>query len=384
MKIMFFIQDLGFGGVLRQVSELVTSLGRKGHDISLVAMYPIDSNWQQLWNADSVNISTLFSRKPYTELPGPITIIKAVSRLRHIIMKEQTEILYSFAGNAAMLVSSLTVGTLSETKLIWGIRGSGNPLKLLSNDIKYKASLYILKCISPFVPLVIANSDAGLSFRQGIGHNFVKHLVIHNGFDTEKFKPDTGARNRLRQELGVSKKEILIGIAGRVVPDKGFHLFLKAAALILIERKGVRFVCVGDGDEAYKKRMALLSKDLGLDDRVIWTGFKEDMNSVFNALDILCSSSYGEGFPNVVGEAMACGVPCVVTDVGGSAKIVGDLGIVVPPGDTKMLAEGLLAMIERLPEIKPTRIRTRIVENFTPERMAEETETALRELLRGK
>lgn len=382
MKIMFFIQDLGFGGVLRQVSELVANLNRRGHDISVIAMYPIDSDWEHMWNTDSANIRALFSRKPYKDLPGPITIIKAVSRLRHIIMKEQTEILYSFAGNAAMLVSWLTVSTLSGTKLVWGIQGSG--YKLRSNDIKHKTSLYVLKWISPFVPLVILNSDTGLSSRRSMGHNFVKHIIINNGFDTEKFKPDPEARDRLRQELGVSKKEILIGIVGRIVPDKGFHIFLKAAALVLIERTDVRFVCVGDGDENYKSDLQNLSRELALTSYLIWAGFRSDMTSVFNSMDIFCSSSYAESFPKVVGEAMACGVPCVVTDAGDTAVIVGDMGIVVPRNEPEMLAKGLLAMIERLPEIEPTRIRTRIVENFTLEKMVDKTEIALREVLNDR
>jgi glycosyltransferase involved in cell wall biosynthesis len=141
---------------------------------------------------------------------------------------------------------------------------------------------------------------------------------------------------------------------------------------------------VGDGEEAYKKSLELSSRELGLSDRLIWAGFKKDMCSVFNALDVLCSASYGEGCPNVVGEAMACGVPCVVTNVGASAEIVGDLGIVVPSGDPKMLADGLLAMIERLPEIEPERLRSRIVENFSIEIMVDKTEKALENLFRGK
>lgn len=384
MKIMFFIQDLGFGGVLRQLSLLAANLERRGHGVSVVAMYPKDGNWRQLWNVDSIDIGTLFSRKPYRNLPDPITMLIAISRLRRFLKSERTEVLYSFGGNAAMLVSWFAVRTLPGTKLVWGIRGSGRLYKLNSSDIKYKSSLEVLKWISPFVPMVIANSDAGLSFRQGMGYNFTKHVVINNGFDSGNFRPDAGARSRQRQEWGVSEKEVLIGIAGRIVDAKGYHVFLHAAAGIFKKRPDVRFVCVGDGEESYKRSMERLSKELGISDRLKWAGFKKDMSSVFNALDILCSASFGEGFPNVVGEAMACGVPCVVTNVGASAEIVGDLGIVVPSGDPKMLADGLLAMMERLPEIEPARLRSRVVENFSIEIMVDETEKALKNLLRGK
>lgn len=383
MRITFFIQDLGIGGVIRQVSLLAGNLERRGHGVSVIAMYPKDGNWRRSWNVDSIDIGTLFSQKPFRNLPGPITMLMAVSRLRRFLKNERAEVLYSFSGNAAMLVSWFAVRTLPGTKLVWGIRGSGALLRLRSENIKHKAAFRIQQWVSPSVPLVVANSEAGLCARQNMGYKFVKYLVIHNGIDTEKFKPDAEARIELRREWGVSEGEILIGIAGRVVQAKGFRLFMEAASAIAKERKNLRFVCVGEGDEAYRKRMELLSGDLGIYDRVIWAGFKEDMNAVFNALDILCSASYGEGFPNVVGEAMACGLPCVVTDVGASAEVVGDLGVVVPPGDSKMLARGLENMLNRLPDLDPGEIRRRIVENFSVERMVDRTEAALGELLAG-
>ncbi len=385
MKIMFFIQDLGFGGVLRQVSQLASTLDRRGHDVSVVAMYTKDGNWEHLWNADSVSIRTLFPRKPYMHIPGPVTLIKAVSRLKDILGKEETEIVYTFVGNAALFVSLAAVSTISgKTKLVWGIRGSGSKFKQFSDDIRYKILLYAQKCVSPYVPLVISNSDEGLSFRLDTGHKFIKQIVIYNGIDTEKFKPDSEARNRLRLDWGISKAEILIGTAGRIVYAKGFHLFLQAASIIIKERPDVRFVCIGDGEEPYKRSMELLGNELGISDRLIWSGFKKDMNSALNTLDIFCSSSYGEGFPNVVGEAMACGVPCVVTDVGASAKIVGDLGIVVPSGDARMLAEGLREALNRLADFDSRQLRRRVVDNFSVEKMVDRTEMALREVLNDR
>ena len=347
-------------------------------------MYPTDVDWGHLWGAGSINIKPLFSSKPYSDIPGPITLVKSTSRLREIMRREEPEILYSFGGHATRFISWFAVSTIPGIKLVWGVRGSGNRFHLLNNDIKYKIRYYLEKRISAFIPMVIYNSDASFSFRDRKGHNYKKQLVIKNGFDTEKFKPDSEARNRMRREWRVSEREKLIGIAGRVIPAKGFHIFLKAAAFVLKERTDVRFVCVGDGDENYKMDLENLSRELQLTSHLIWAGFRSDMTSVFSSLDIFCSSSYAEGGPNVIGEAMACGVPCVVTDVGDSAKIVGDMGIVAPHNEPEMLAKGLLAMIERLPEIDPARIRARIVEDFTIERMVDETEKALQELLKGE
>jgi glycosyltransferase involved in cell wall biosynthesis len=224
---------------------------------------------------------------------------------------------------------------------------------------------------------LIANSEAGLIRRNTSGYRGSKHLVINNGFDTDEFKPDSQARIRLRSEWKI-KNEALIGIVGRLFVAKGHRIFLETAALLRKERTDVRFVIVGDGPD--KREFELLSQELGLTERLIWAGARQDMAAVYNALDILCSSSYSEGFPNVIGEAMACGVPCVVTDVGDSAKIVGDEGIVVPAGDPQLLAKALKTMLSKLNDTKPLEIRGRIVRYFSVKTMVDSTENALNEI----
>jgi len=367
---------------MRQLSHLVRNLDLRGHTISVVAMYPTDVNWKELWEAESINIETLFPSKPYKDIPGPLTSMKLISRLRGILKREDPDILYNFGGHVTRLISWLTVRTMPGIKIVWGVRGSGNLFYLGKNDIKYKIRYYLENQVSAYVPLVIYNSDASYAFRNKKGHSYKNQLVINNGFNTEKFKPDAEARSRTRREWGVSETKKLIGIAGRFVPAKGFHIFLKAAASVLKERTDVRFVCVGTGGRNYTMDLENLSSELILTNHIIWAGYKSDMTSVYNSFDIYCSSSYAEGFPNSIGEAMACGVPCVVTDVGDSARLVGDTGTVVPHDDPEMLAKGLLAMIERLPQIDSETTRARILENFTIERMVDQTEMALQELLK--
>jgi glycosyltransferase involved in cell wall biosynthesis len=145
----------------------------------------------------------------------------------------------------------------------------------------------------------------------------------------------------------VKADELVIGTVGRIDPMKDQLTFLRAGA-ILRETLPVRFACVGmgSGDAAYEKRIRQTAHSLGLEDAMLWVSVHNNLTAVYNALDVLCSSSsYGEGFPNVVGEAMACGVPCVVTDVGDSANIVGDGGFVVPPNQPPALAEALRRLL---------------------------------------
>ena len=131
-------------------------------------------------------------------------------------------------------------------------------------------------------------------------------VVVHNGVDVKRFCPDAEAGKAVRREWEVKDDERLIGHVARMDPMKDHPAFLRAAGILAEERPAARFVCVGDGSEPRQRELRDLAKNLGLGDRLIWAGPRADIPAVFNALDILCSSSlYGEGFPNVLGEGMA-------------------------------------------------------------------------------
>ncbi len=200
---------------------------------------------------------------------------------------------------------------------------------------------------------------------------------IHNGINTEHFIPDRNAGASVRAEWGINKKTILIGLVARMDPMKDYLVFLKAAQIFVQRHKSVCFVCVGDGPMDYKEKLYSLSEESGLSDFIIWAGLRSDMPAVYSALDIVTStSSYGEGFSNVIAEAMACGVPCVVTDVGDSALIVGDTGLVVPIKDPEALANGWMNMLKRLENnacLSSKKTRERIVSNYSVELLIKKT-----------
>jgi len=381
MRILFFIQDLGAGGVLRQLDVLASELTDRGHTVSVAAMYTKSSDWTDIWNAGAPPFRTIFDYKTYANIPGPLTLLKAVSGLKRIIASERPDVLYSFAGNAAMLVSWLASLTPDATRLVWGIRGSGQPLKLKSGDLKYMASLRLLAWISRTVPLAIYNSEAGFTFRRSTGHRFRNERIIHNGIDTERFKPDSEARDSLRREWGIKDGEILIGAAGRIVPEKGLDHFIKAAAAIKKAGQRIRVVIAGGGDSEYKRRLDTICAGSGLGGGIVWAGARKDMGRFYSSLDLFCSPSRGEGFPNVVAEAMACGVPCVATDAGDSASIIDRFGIVVPTDNADELARGLIRALRRLPDFDPAELRSSIVSKYSTEKMTASTEAALSELL---
>jgi glycosyltransferase involved in cell wall biosynthesis len=261
-------------------------------------------------------------------------------------------------------------------KVVWGLRASNvdfaNYDRLAEWSFRFGASF------SRFPDLIIVNSWAGKQHHIAHGYCGDRMMVIPNGIDTEHYRPDREAGRHVRAEWGVAEDELLVGLVGRLDPMKDHTTFLRATALVTEERSDVRFVCAGDGPEQYRRELLALGESLGLGARLIWAGARSDMPAVYNAFDMAVSSSYGEGFPNAVGEAMACGVPCVVTDVGDSARIVGETGIVVPARSPEALAIGILRLLtspERCERGEAARLRIR--EMFSRERLLEATQAAL-------
>jgi glycosyltransferase involved in cell wall biosynthesis len=244
---------------------------------------------------------------------------------------------------------------------------------------------YRIECLlSKFADQIIVNSNAGMDYATAKGFPKEKMKVIQNGIDTNRFYPDSNSKRMFREEFGVKENEWLIGLIGRIDPMKDHLTFLKAASLLLKEQNNVKFICVGDGPSDYFQKLLLQCEHLNLTDHIIWAGKRDDMNQVYNAIDILTSTSLSEGFSNVIGEAMACGVPCVVTNVGDSAQIVGDLGRVAPPNNP-------IAIVDEWKEVIKTfdpndinmalRIRQRIVDHFSEQALIKKTSNVLVNLL---
>jgi glycosyltransferase involved in cell wall biosynthesis len=241
--------------------------------------------------------------------------------------------------------------------------------------------LYWIECrLSRLADVIIVNSHAGLEYAVNHGFPRGKMVVIHNGIDAQRFFPNQESRRRIREFLGIKDDEQVIGLVGRLDPMKGHETFLRAAAVLIGEQQGVRFICVGNGPEMYKRALIVLSEELGLGNKLIWLDTTDSPESIYNAFDIATSASYGEGFSNVIGEAMACGRPCVVTDVGDAKRIVGDTGYVVDPGNPSALVSAWQQALDAGAVEKTSRsqrARERVIEHFSLERLIEETARVL-------
>ncbi len=363
MKITFLIRALNLGGAQSQMVLLAQELQKRGHTVSVIAFY--DGIHKQALLAAGVTV--------YPLKRGRWDVVGFLWRLVKLVRHQSPDVLYGYLATCNLLSSFLRLVT-PKAKSVWGVRTAN--LKLEYYDWLARTLSFIEMKLSGLASLIIVNSHAGRRHLLQEGVSDKKIVVIPNGIDGERFYPDSQKRAQTRAAWKVADDEILIGIVGRIDPIKEHGVFLTAAHQFSQTYPKARFVCVGEGvNQAYQASLHKLSKDLKLQQRLIWTGAQYDMLGAYNALDILTNASSSEGFSNVIGEAMLCGVPCVVTDVGDSALIVGATGIVVPANNAAALLQGWMQCLQQNHANKP--IRQHIAEHFSVQELVERTDAAL-------
>jgi glycosyltransferase involved in cell wall biosynthesis len=267
---------------------------------------------------------------------------------------------------------------------VWGVRAS-------NVDYSYygKFSWLTFKlaaALSTFPRVVVANSDAGRRYHIANGYPADRFVTIPNGIDVARFRLSDDARRLKRAQWGVADTDIVVGIVARLDPIKRHDLLLEAADILSRRQSNVRLVSVGGGTAVQLDGLRSMADRLGIRDRVLWLGELDDVASVYPAFDIVCSCSTGEGFSNSIGEAMACGVPCIATDVGDARAIIGDTGVIVTSGDAVALADAIGRIAMMTPVQRAAlggRARLRIVREFGLDRMLERTAAMYRELVGG-
>jgi glycosyltransferase involved in cell wall biosynthesis len=263
-------------------------------------------------------------------------------------------------------------------KIVWGLRASN--MDMIKYDWLNRISHWLETRLSNCPNHIIVNSYAGFMHAKSKGYRIQKMTVVSNGIDTERFIPNEELRNKQRLHWKLASSDILLGFVGRWDPMKDHLNFLAAANLLLKDNPHCKFVCVGKGSPQYGAYLKnhQLTKKLG--DRLIWEENVEEVQKIYNAFDVLCQTSeFGEGFSNVIGEAMASGCPVVTTHVGDSALIVGDQGIVVSPRDPEAFANACMSMMAKNPD--RNLIRNRIVSNFGLEVLVNKTLDTFKKVL---
>jgi glycosyltransferase involved in cell wall biosynthesis len=308
--------------------------------------------------------------------------IPTLWRLVQTIRKLQPDLLqgWMYHGNLAAQIASFLLG--NSIPVLWSIHASINPT-ILANPAR-KALIQAGSTFSRFPAQILFVSKTSQQCHQKMGYYAEKCLAIPNGFDTELFSPTPGAKAMVRQELGLAPETIVIASFARYHPVKDHPNFLHAAAKIHQDYPDVHFLLAGENIDRSNDTLQQLIQSLKLTERVHLLGARQDVPTLMAGVDIVTSASASEAFPMIVGEAMSCGVHCVVTDVGDSSWIVGDTGRVVPPQDAPALAAAWAKSIELGSEGRAAlgdAARARIVEHFTLGRIVDRYESLYKSVL---
>lgn len=376
LRIAFLIDRLNHDGAARQLVVLAKALRAVGHSVVVIAFYD-DNPLEAELVRSGVAVRTLGKRSRWD-------IVPFLRRLASTVTQERPDVLHSYLGVPNLLAVGLKPW-FPPVKIVWAVRASDTRMQWYGWIPQILDGLAPL--LSRYPDLIVANSIAGRQHAVERGYPPEKVVVVSNGIDTARFGPCADARMHFRARWRIAPTDMLVGVVGRLDPIKDHATFLRAAGLLRTARGHVRFACVGDGPDDYVFHMRRLAASLGLRDRVVWVPNQTDMSEVYNGLDVLCSTSLSEGFPNVVAEAMACGVPCVVTDVGDSARVAGRYGIAIPPGDARALADGIRAVLDT-PDRERARTasarRSWIASEFSVDRLVRSSERALVSLIEDR
>ena len=325
---LFLIRSLDRGGAQRQIITLAKGLPKDRFAVTVITFYDGGALWSELQGAPGVRLLSLHKR-------GRWDTVAFLGRMWRTIKQERPQLIHGYEEFANLL--GLVAGYLLGARVIWGIRGSDRDFARY--DWAHHSLATLGAWYSRFADAIIANSHAGRGYHVVQGYADRRMVVIPNGIDTERFRPHPDAGRRVRHSWAIDEPTTLIGLVARLDPMKDHPTFLRAAALLAANYPDVYFVCIGDGPAHYAAALRQLADELALSSRLRWVGDQDEMPAIYSALDMATSSSaFGEGFSNALGEALACGIPVVATDVGDAAVIIRDARRIVPPRDPHALA----------------------------------------------
>jgi len=364
-----FIPALEMGGAERQLIELAKGIDKTKWNVLILTNFVNPTLSDELTNREGIRIVLL---KREHKFLYPFRLLGTLYREKPCILNA-----YLLGAQAyALFIRPFAPGV----KLVFSIRDA---IDYSTSHIGWERFFrLLLEKSTPLVDYYLFNSMAGRREKSFLPDS--KTQVIPNGIDTFRFSPDHAARSLLEKEAGIGAGAPLVGIVGNVSRYKGYDTLIRAARNVVDTIPETRFIAIGNIDTDLGREMAALVRDLGLAASFRFLGARRDVHRLLPGFDLLCSSSVTEGFSNAICEGMACGLPCVVTDVGDSAIIVGDTGIVVPPSDPDALATGIIRLLRTTPEdrlMMGDSARARIVEQFSIPRMVAATEKVFEQLV---
>ena len=336
MRIVHVITGLSLGGAEMALYRLLSAMDRERFHPAVVSLSgdgPVGARIKGL----AIPVHAIGLR------PG-ISMAAAVWRLARTLGRLRADLVqgWQYHGSLAAQFAQLALGL--RAPVLWNIR---HCVYDLAAEKRLTAAVVKLGArFSHRADRVIYVAQASALQHEALGYRADKRVILPNGFDTGRFAPCDDARIRLRHDLGLAPSTVLIGSIARYHPMKDHANFLRAASECARAHPDTHFVLAGDRVDPSNVALTGLVGSLGLAIRAHLLGRRDDAHRVLAGQDIATSASYSEAFPNVIGEAMACGVPCVATDVGDSARVVGETGRTVPARQPRALARAWADLID--------------------------------------
>lgn len=361
MKVLHVITDLQQGGAEAMLEKLI----RTSAALTPQVVHEVVS----LRSLGVVGPRLLAAGVPVTALGmgRPLASLRALGRLWGILRRQPTATVVQTWLYHADLFGGTLARLAGRRHVFWNLR-----VAFHRPDFRRGTYLVLKLCaaLSRLVPQRIVNcGPVVLASHVAEGYASERSVVIGNGFELDRLRVKPGTRERVRAALGVAEDALLIGTVARLHPQKDFPTLARGAAQLARQVPRARFLWVGAGVDSDPALAALLQR-LGLTDRFIRLGLRQDVPELLSALDVFCMASRSEGFPNALGEAMACALPCVSTDAGDAAFLLGARTWIVPVGSPPALADALERMAG-LPEDERRRLgvqnRARITAEFSVE-----------------
>lgn len=368
-KIIHIITGLGTGGAEMVLYRLLQACDRTVYEPSVITLIGEEAILSTQIAALDIPVYSLGLAQGNVATTGILHLIRLLRKIRPAIIQG-----WMYHGNFA---AQMAQTALPGTHVIWGVHHS---LYNLSYEKPLTAAIVrVSAALSRLPAQIVYVSHTSQRQHRALGFYAGRDCVIPNGFDTTAFTPSHEARIKVRSELGLPMDTLLIGNIGRYHPQKDHANFLRSAALLNVTHPDIHFLLAGPGVHRQNDTLHQLIMTLGLKTRVHLLGERHDAPNLMASLDILTSSSaYGESLSLVVGEAMACGIPCVVTDLGDNQRMLGAAGIMIPPQDSAALARAWSQLIAAGPESRRalgTLARIRIQRDYSIEGMVHQYES---------
>ncbi|HEU5295885.1 MAG TPA: glycosyltransferase [Burkholderiaceae bacterium] len=372
LRVAFVITGLGTGGAEGMLERLILALSPSVLPcvISLTDLGEVGPRLR----ARGVRVHALGM---HPRAPSPLAMARLVFMLRSL----RPDVVQTWMYHADLL-GGVAARLAGVKAVIWGLRHSN-----LDPALNKHSTLRVMRVcarLSGWLPARIAcAAQRTREAHIAAGYRADRMVVLPNGVDLQRFRPDPAARHAVRSELGLTDETPLVGVFGRFDTQKNHRGFATAFAEVLARRPGVHAVLAGTRIDAANEVLREWLQRAGVSSACHLLGRRGDMPRLMAALDVLALPSLGEAFPNVVGEAMACGVPCAVTDVGDAADIVGPLGRVVASDDMSSLAQAVVDLLAVPPAERDSlsrRLVERVREHFDIHAVAQRYEIEYRTL----